>query len=816
MPGQPRAEPPTEPTAGSGPRTLRAERSDPGALDGPESPEGGWRLPAGYAARELLGKGGMGVVVGAVELATGRDVAIKLVLPSQGESARTRERFARETEALLRLRHPAIVRVERVFADELALVMERVQGETLRARMAREGKLPPGEIRQIALALLGALGAAHRAHVVHRDVKPSNVILRGPTDPVLVDFGVVALTDAAITGPGASLGTPSYMPPEQLRGQRVDARADLYSLAATLYEAATGKRLHAAAPGTEHPEGEVLRHTGDRPLASAIARALRDQPFERFESAAHFARALDGQGTSRRSPKLAFWLGGVTTLVAAATTALLLFAPTDGGPGPMVAPPAPSPSAPASPPSLPRLGDVPAEGPLAEAERALSSHHFQEAERALTEALRTQPTAPQALYDHAVVAWWLELPEKETMARIARAEAAELRPEQRAFLDGLGDLVAGDNLRAAARFEALVARYPHDRDVLYGLFEARYHAGNATLAWAAYRELVGASPDFRLGLMHVFDYASSRGDREKLDFVLARPGVTTEPIYAPWLVRYHVALRDYEAASAELVRLDERADPALDRAILERDRVAVWAYSGRLAEALRRAQRLAQDDPTSFDLPLASLHRAAGHSREEAPHLGRLRAQLDRAPSGSSRTSTRLLLLMHQLPDGRPEEVRLLARGLAEDLKKQGAPGASGAVLSAVAAGLGEDTTTLSELARSPYPEAGALARAFEAEHAGRLGEALGELEAAIATSPDGRVTPIERQLLAEWARRAGATDRLVQACDALVRPTQITWSWGSAVRPCLTWLAEAAESRGDTRAVRDAKEALARLAVGP
>lgn len=759
----------------------------------------------------------MGVVVAAIETATQQRVAVKLVVARAGSEDASRVRFLREAEALLRLKHPAIVGVKAVFPEQRALVMDYVRGETLRALLEREGRLSANEVRKLGLPLLDALLTAHRAEVVHRDVKPSNIILRGPGDPVLVDFGIVALQDAVITQPGGSIGTPSYMPAEQLRGQRVDARADLYALGATLYEAATGERLHSAAPGREGPLETVTRATGDRRLARALHRALQERPYERFASAQDFAAALQTLAPPRHRLRRFGW---ALALALAACFAFLAGARAWRD-GVFAGPPAqlgqlamPTPSTPSA--MSPSGVSGPLEGRLGAAENALSSHHFRDAEQILTDALRAEPSSPHALYLYAVVGWWLELPEKDVKARIDRTETANLRAEQRAFLDGLGDLVAGDHLRAASRFEALVARYPHDRDVLYGLFEARYHAGNPALAWTAFQSLVQSYPEFRLGLLHIFDYGASRGDKAILDFVLARPGVRTESIYAPWLGRYYIALKQYDTASYLLARYDSVPDPSIDRNVLMHDRIEALAFSGRPKQAIDLANQAFGATPEVYPLLFASLYRATQRPKEEAPYLAVAEKQLASSHVASVRATLRLAMLTYELPTRPPQAIRARARALAKDVSSQTALGASGEAMAAVAAGLGGSWTDLRHLAKSPYPEAGALARAFAAEHDGSLSTALSELETAIATSPDGRLVPIERYLLASWARHGNFTEKLEQACKELISPTQVAWSWGSTVRPCWTWLAEAAEARGDQDAARRAREALDALTSEP
>jgi serine/threonine protein kinase len=162
----------------------------------------------------------MGTVLRGRDPRDGRDVAIKLLFAAQGAREEQRRRFAREAEALSRLRHPGIVGVLGAGEEQGApfLVMEHVAGGTLEERLARQGPLRPGEAADVVRAVAEALAHAHAQGVVHRDLKPSNVLL-GPTGPRLVDFGLVRDLDPArsrLTRTGVVLGTPGFLAPEQV------------------------------------------------------------------------------------------------------------------------------------------------------------------------------------------------------------------------------------------------------------------------------------------------------------------------------------------------------------------------------------------------------------------------------------------------------------------------------------------------------------------------------------------------------------------------------------------------------------------------
>src|SRR6478736_9628142 len=246
-----------------------------------------------YRLGQRLGAGGFGTVYAATDERLQRAVAVK-VIPSGGSSDPTRAQ--REALAAGRLDHPGIVAIFDAGQDEQAryLVSELVHGRTV-DDLSAEGVLSDRDVLRIGLALCGALAHAHERGVVHRDVKPQNVIV--PDAPrsaagvaKLADFGVAHLAgDEPLTRTGDVVGTLAYMAPEQAAGQRVDERADLYSLALVLYEALAGLNpVRARSPaatarrvGTVLPSLRRVRRDLPEELTTAIDRALRPRPDER-------------------------------------------------------------------------------------------------------------------------------------------------------------------------------------------------------------------------------------------------------------------------------------------------------------------------------------------------------------------------------------------------------------------------------------------------------------------------------------------------------------------------------------------------------
>ena len=262
-----------------------------------------------YRVTGVVGRGAIAEVVRARDEQTGRQVALKLLHGHLRDSAVVVERFRREVEIVRRVGHRHVLPIHEVVEADglLFLVMDYHPGGDLADRLARRGPLKAGALIDLARQLCGALGAAHRAGVVHRDVKPSNVLCGDgdglhDLDVRLCDFGLAHMTEASgLTVASAVLGTPEYMAPEVISEGQADPRSDIYSLAVVLFEAATGRLpFYSDSPyqlmrqhlDVEPPRVRSLAPHVSPEIDAAIARALAKDPLDRFATTADFAAAL--------------------------------------------------------------------------------------------------------------------------------------------------------------------------------------------------------------------------------------------------------------------------------------------------------------------------------------------------------------------------------------------------------------------------------------------------------------------------------------------------------------------------------------------
>jgi serine/threonine protein kinase len=315
-------------------------------LDKSDGPAHLGRLGA-FAITEVLGQGGMGIVLKAFDASLNRPVAIKVLAPHLAASGAARKRFAREAVAAAAVVHDHVVPIHSVdtWKGLPYLVMSHVPGQSLQQRLDSEGPLDVKEILRIGMQTALGLAAAHVQGLVHRDIKPANILLENGVQRVrITDFGLArAMDDASLTQSGVIAGTPPYMSPEQARGEAVDHRSDLFSLGSTLYAMCTGH-----APFRANSAMAVLLRIRDeqpRPvrevnpdvpvwLAAILEKLHAKSPEQRFQSATEVAdllgsclahvqqpqthplpRNIAGQLDTRRPSRHSRWLIGTLLLL---------------------------------------------------------------------------------------------------------------------------------------------------------------------------------------------------------------------------------------------------------------------------------------------------------------------------------------------------------------------------------------------------------------------------------------------------------------------------------------------------------------------
>lgn len=323
-------------------------------LSPPRAPEYQGRL-GHFDVVRVVGRGGMGLVLHGFDSHLQRDVALKVLDPQLAQDELARKRFCREARSAASITHENVVAVHQVEREEGSdlpfLVMQLVGGESLEARLQRQGRMSAREIIHIGMQTAAGLAAAHEKGLIHRDIKPGNILLEEGSDRVkLTDFGLARATeDVRLTHSGLVAGTPLYMAPEQARGEELDARADLFSFGVVLYEMCTGQPpfdgktpLAVLKRLTEERHRPVTELNPDVPawLVEVIDRLLEKNPADRYQTAREVAELLEHhwallksstevpQATCTKAHKRFWWLSVAVAalggLVVAGVTFLLI------------------------------------------------------------------------------------------------------------------------------------------------------------------------------------------------------------------------------------------------------------------------------------------------------------------------------------------------------------------------------------------------------------------------------------------------------------------------------------------------------------
>src|SRR4051794_23021857 len=279
----------------------------------------------GYEVGELIGRGGVGVGHRATDMKLQRPVALKLMLPELAEDDRFRKRFLDESRLAASLDHASVVPIYEAGEQDgqLFLAMRYVEGSDLRTLLRRDGPLALERTLALLGQIAGALDAAHRSGLVHRDVKPANILVDRDEHAYLTDFGVSKQLGGVTTDTGRLVGSLDYLAPEQIAGGRVDARSDQYALACVLYECLTGTPAFRRAGEAEtlwaHMQGDYVPIPG---LERVLKRAFARDPAARYKSCSEL---IEAAGSPKPAPRRARWAAAAAAMVLMAAAAAVLY-----------------------------------------------------------------------------------------------------------------------------------------------------------------------------------------------------------------------------------------------------------------------------------------------------------------------------------------------------------------------------------------------------------------------------------------------------------------------------------------------------------
>lgn len=623
--------------------------------------ESGRLLAGRYRIIGLVGEGGMGLVYRAVDEQLGLTVAVKVLRPELSADQRLVERFRRELVLARQVTHRNAVRIHDIGreGDLLFLTMDFVEGQSLLTVLRDEGRLEPGRVVDITRQLASALEVAHEAGVVHRDLKPGNVLIQPAGRVCVSDFGVACSSGVHdLTRAGMVVGTPAYLSPEQARGGDLDGRSDLYALGLLLFEMLAG-RLPSSRPGATReqrggppPDLRKLRPDVPRHLAWIVQRLLQPDPARRFQSAREVLDALDGK---LRPPALGVLRGRsrLAAAVAVPVLALLLTAGSTYFPR-TPAGTARSPSSAVATASIVdttplRIEEPPVPvTPSAAALRAWTQGREHLLRREDAEAVSAMQRAVAA--DPSLTAAWVGLAraqmglgQQDAAREAARRAVASVGPRSgRATWEAraLEARLRGEPEQAREIVSAWVARAPHDLEAYVDLAEISGEAGDLAAAIATLRRVVTADPDHPRAWLLLAKHSILAGDsRSAIDEALVhalriQERLQSDPgraeVYNALGVAYN-DLGDLDHAADSYKKAVEIRRQLGDRRGLAaslRNLAAIDAVRGeperaeeRLAEALTLVQALgdlAGLADLSNDLGLLSEER--GHYQEAMAH----------------------------------------------------------------------------------------------------------------------------------------------------------------------------------------------------
>ena len=688
-------------------------------------------LPARYRVLAEVGRGGMGHVVRAHDTVLGRDVAIKLI----EDAGPDRARFVREARAAARVKHANIAIVHDVDPEAGWLVMELVDGRSLRD-VIKEGALPPAIAERIGLQILSALDAAHSAGIIHRDLKPSNIMVGADFDVKLVDFGIARFVDA-LDDASTSSGTPAYMAPEQVRGGRIDARADLYGFGATMFEAVVGKKLAAFEP---HAAADALAAAcaDDPELAGVITRCIQLDPAARYASARDALAALRRQ----RRGIAPWWFAVAGAVVVAGAVAGVAVGRHRKS-------------------RDPRVDQAFLLAQRGEDDKAL---------QILADYLPAHRDDPDAQTIAFLATWWQGGVMDDVEKRVA---PLELRPAQRAMIDGIDLITHRRDAEAIAFLENAAKQTPGAVEIEFALGEAMWHGQQLEDGAQMLVHAFETDPRWEMALHHVLEYRLSRGEVRTIAPLADKLRAVDAPAAAALDCAFAIGERDYpravSVAQAALGKQDLDKIPEL-YLCLAQAQALVGDLDGGTATA-----------KTAFELwPLETADRGGfAQYAEFLLYRNQLDAYLDLTRGRpSSQRALALLLWRPTTPVDVPEPQwpakRMAPLGAATWLLQQHV----------------HHVDASHVYASYPEPEIRLWGTALAAEDRGDRDGAIRALREALAVPAKGDVRMLLAHRLAHLLHDGGDTVGAASACDEVIRPRFYVDYRALLVPDCLAWSA--------------------------
>ena len=655
-----------------------------------------------YRLIRPLGSGGMGDVYLARDTLLKRDVALKLIARDRIYDDRARRRLVREAQAAAALDHPCICAVYEVNADPEGpafIARQSVEGDTLAKRL-RRGPLDPERALRLFADLADALAAAHRHGVIHRDVKPENIVITPSGRPKLLDFGIAHVapgvadqdetTHTHLTGDGVLLGTPAYMSPEQVEGRPIDARSDLFSLGCVLFECLTGRpafvgrtriEVCAAVLHVEPPAPSSIQPELTERYDRLCRRLVMKNPGERLQTAQELLGAirmlLPDQSASdpmgARSSRRTFPLRRLVlaSVVAAVTLSAGWLWQTERH----LFEPAPS----------------------AEAVRwyergtsAIRDGAYESARRALEQALAITPDFPQ-LYVRLAEAHSDLDEESEAKDALLSVDRARLPPSDRLRFDAITARTTGKLDVSVAKFQELAARDASDAAVWLDLGRAQELAGRPSDARVSYERAIQtdgqyAAGHLRLGLLEREQGQHERAlehltHAERLYRAASHVEGETEALLGRGIV--FAGVNEFAQAKSAVQRALVLASGLKSRSQEIRGQLvasSLTAAEGRLGDAEAQATaavKLALDaglDAVAANglIDLASTLMQRRHGTEAARHLKQAIDLSERRRAHRTSLRARVTLASLSLDQGKPQEAIGLAEGTLDALRTRG------------------------------------------------------------------------------------------------------------------------------------------------